>query len=202
MQPLASKVVQDKDGIRGTILSAAPHSSSDAARVVVQLESGQKVLIPGDALVPQPDGGYYLPLRLTELENADRGSHSTPGEPLVIPVIVEELEIQKRVVETGKIRITKVVHEQEALVDEPSWHDEVTVTRVPVQRVVDGPIPVRHEDDTMIISIMEEVLVVEKRLLLKEELHIRKQRVETHQPQHITLRSEEARIERLNHTEP
>jgi stress response protein YsnF len=67
---------------------------------------------------------------------------------------------------------------------------------------VDGPIPVRHENDTMIVSIMEEVLVVEKRLLLKEELHIRKQRVETHEPQHITLRSEEALIERLNHTEP
>jgi stress response protein YsnF len=54
----------------------------------------------------------------------------------------------------------------------------------------------------MIVSIMEEVLVVEKRLLVKEELHIRKQRVETHHPQQITLRSEEALVERLNHTEP
>jgi uncharacterized protein (TIGR02271 family) len=139
---------------------------------------------------------------LAELEHAASQPQSNPEEPLVIPVIVEELDVQKRVVETGKVRITKVVHEQEALVDEPSWHEEVTVTRVPVQRVVDGPIPVRHEADTMIVSIMEEVLVVEKRLLLKEEVHIHKQRVETQQPQHITLRSEEALIERLNHREP
>jgi uncharacterized protein (TIGR02271 family) len=202
MHLLDAKVVQDKDGRCGTILSAAPHSSSNATQVVVQLESGHKVLVSGDALVPQPDGHYSLPLRLAELEHTDGQPQSNPEEPLVIPVIVEELDVQKRVVETGTVRITKVVHEQEALVDEPSWHDEVTVTRVPVQRVVDGPIPVRHEDDTMIVSIMEEVLVVEKRLLLKEELHIRKQRVETHQPQHITLRSEEALVERLNHIEP
>lgn len=202
MHPLVSKVVQDKDGRCGTIISAAPHSSSYATQVVVQLESGHKVLVARDALVPQPDDRYYLPLRLAELEHAASQPQSNPEELLVIPVIVEELDVQKRLVETGKVRITKVVHEQEALVDEPSWHEEVTVTRVPVQRVVDGPIPVRHEDDTMIVSIMEEVLVVEKRLLLKEELHIRKQRVETQQPQHITLRSEEALIERLNHTEP
>lgn len=202
MHPLDAKVVQDKDGRCGTIISAAPPSSSNAAQVVVQLESGHKVLVPGDALVPQPDGRYYLPLRLAELEHTDGQPQNNPEEPLVIPVIVEELDVQKRVVETGKVRITKVVHEQEALVDEPSWHEEVTVTRVPVERVVDGPIPVRHEEDTMIVSIMEEVLVVEKRLFLKEELHIRKQRVETHQPQHVTLRSEEAHIERLQNTEP
>jgi uncharacterized protein (TIGR02271 family) len=202
MQPLGSKAVQDKDGVRGTIVSASPSSSSNAAQVFVQLESGHKVVVAVDAFVPQPDGSYYLPLRLGDLEHIDSGPRSNHDEPLVIPVIVEEIDVQKRVVETGKVRITKVVHEREALVDEPSWHDEVTVTRVPVQRVVDGPIPVRYEDDTMIVSIMEEVLVVEKRLLLKEELHIRQQRLETHQPQHITLRSEEAHIERLDNIEP
>jgi hypothetical protein len=50
----------------------------------------------------------------------------------------------------------------------------------------------------VIVSLLEEVLVVEKRLLLKEELHIRKRRAETHQPQQVTRRHEEARIERLH----
>jgi stress response protein YsnF len=40
--------------------------------------------------------------------------------------------------------------------------------------------------------------VVEKRLMLKEELHIRKRRVERHQPQCVTLRHEEARVEHIN----
>jgi uncharacterized protein (TIGR02271 family) len=110
---------------------------------------------------------------------------------------VEDLDVQKRLVETGKVRITKVVHEREAVVDEPLFHDKVAITRVPMQRVVDGPVPVREENGTTIISVVEEVLVVEKRLMLREEIHIRKQRIETHQPQRITLRSEEVQIERV-----
>lgn len=198
MQPLSSVVVRDKDNVCGTVVPAAPHSPRNASQVLVQLESGQQVLVPTNALVQQPDGSYFLPLSLTELEPSGSAHDAEPDNPLVIPVIVEEVDVHKRVVETGKVRITKVVHEHEALVDEPLVQEEVEITRVPIQRVVDGPIPVRYEDDTVIVSILEEVLVVEKRLMLKEELHIRKQRREAHQPQHITLRREEAHIERLN----
>jgi uncharacterized protein (TIGR02271 family) len=104
-------------------------------------------------------------------------------------------------VETGKVRITKVVHEREAVVDAALFHDKVAITRVPMQRVVDGPVPVREENGTTIISVVEEVLVVEKRLMLREEIHIRKQRIETHQPQRITLRSEEVQVERVPHAD-
>jgi uncharacterized protein (TIGR02271 family) len=110
---------------------------------------------------------------------------------------LEELEVQKRLVETGKVCITKVVHERETLVDEPLFQDTVAITRVPIQRVVDGPVPVREENGTTIISLVEEVLVVEKRLMLREEIHIRQQRIETHQPQRVTLRSEEVQVERV-----
>jgi uncharacterized protein (TIGR02271 family) len=192
-----SSKVKDKDGAWGTVVPGAPHLPSNAAQVVVQLENGQQLLVPTDVLVQQPDGSYYLPLRLAELEHYGR-EHSVPQDkPLVVPVLVEELEVQKRLVETGKVRITKVVHEHETLVDEPLFHDKVAITRVPMQRVVDGPVPVREENGTTIISIVEEVLVVEKRLRLREEIHIRKQRIETHQPQRITLRSEEVQVERV-----
>ena len=122
-------------------------------------------------------------------------------EPLVVPVLVEELEVQKRVVETGTVRITKVVHERETLIDEPLVRDNVAISRLPMQRVVEGPIPVREEHGTTIIAVVEEVLVVEKRWILREEIHIRKQRTETHQPQPITLRSEEVQMERVPHAD-
>lgn len=185
----------------GTVVPAAPHSPHQASQVLVQLESGQQVLVPTNVLVRQPDGSYFLPLSLADLASTGSAQDTDRDHPLVIPVIVEEPDVHKRVVETGKVRITKVVHEREAVVDEPLLHEEVEVTRVPIQRVVDGPIPVRYEEDRIIVSILEEVLVVEKRLMLKEELHIRKQRREVHQPQHITLRSEEAHVERLNNRE-
>ena len=74
-------------------------------------------------------------------------------------------------------------------------------TRVPMQRVVEGPVPVREEHGTTILSVVEEVLVVEKRWMLREEIHIRTHRVETHQPQRITLRNEEVQVERVPHAD-
>jgi uncharacterized protein (TIGR02271 family) len=197
MSIAGSRKVKDKDGAWATVVSGSPHLPSNAAQVVVQLDNGQQLLVPTDVFVQQPDGSYYLPLRLAELEHYG-SEHSVPQDtPLVVPVLVEELDVQKRLVETGKVRITKVVHERETLVDEPLFHDKVAITRVPMQRVVEGPVPVREENGTTIISIVEEVLVVEKRLMLREEIHIRKQRIETHQPQRVTLRSAEVRVERI-----
>jgi stress response protein YsnF len=55
----------------------------------------------------------------------------------------------------------------------------------------------RNGEVRTIISLVEEVLVVEKRWMLREEIHIRTQRLETHQPQRITLRSEDVHVERV-----
>ena len=197
MQIASASKVKDKDGLWGTVVPGSPPLPSNAAQVVVQTESGQQFLVPTDLLVPQPDGSYSLPRRLAELEHygSEPGVHQ--DEPLVVPVVVEELEVQKRVVETGTVRITKVVHEHETVVDEPLWRDNVAISRLPMQRVVEGPIPIREENGTTIISVVEEVLVVEKRWMLREEIHIRKRRTETHQPQPITLRSEEVQVERI-----
>jgi uncharacterized protein (TIGR02271 family) len=192
----ASKV-QDKDGVWGTVVSGSPHLCGKEAQVVVQTASGQQFLVPTELLVQQSDGSYALPRRLAELEpyGSEPGMHQ--DEPLVVPVVVEELDVQKRTVETGKVRITKVVRERETIVDEPLVRDNVAISRMPMQRVVDGPIPVREENGTTIISVVEEVLVVEKRWMLREEIHIRKRHTETHQPQQITLRSEEVHVERV-----
>jgi uncharacterized protein (TIGR02271 family) len=167
--------------------------------VEIRLDNGQQLLVPTEMLMRQQDGSYYLSLSPPEVEQFGRRDADS-SETLVVPVIVEELEVQKRTVETGKVRITKVVHERETIVDEPFFRDEIEVECVLIDRAVDAPVPVRYEDNTMIVPIMEEVLVVEKRLLLKEELYIRKRRVETHRPQQVILRSEEVCVERLEAT--
>ena len=84
------------------------------------------------------------------------------------------------------------------LVDEPLLREEVIIARVPVNRVVEGPIPVRYEGDTMIISLLEEVLIVETRLLLKEEVHMTTRRTDTYTPERVTLRHEDVTIERVD----
>jgi uncharacterized protein (TIGR02271 family) len=200
MPSMNSVAVRGKDGWCGTVLPSASPTRSDPTHVRVQLENGEAYLVPAAVVIPQPDGSIYVPLRVAELVPAPR---EEPAETIaaVVPVLAEELEVQKRRVETGTVRMTKVVHERETVVDEPLWRDHVAISRVPMQRVVDGPVPVREENGTTILSVVEEVLVVEKRWMLREEIHIRTRRTETHQPQQITLRSEEVQIERVSHAE-
>jgi uncharacterized protein (TIGR02271 family) len=200
MPSMNSVAVRGKDSWCGTVLPPAPPPRSDPTHVRVQLESGEQYLVPAAVMIPQQDGSVYVPLRVDELVPAPR---EEPAEIIyaVVPVLAEELEVQKRRVETGKVRLTKVVHEREVQVDEPLWREEVEVTRVPIQRVVDGPVPVREDNGTTILSVVEEVLVVEKRWMLREEIHIRTQRRETHQPQRVTLRSEDVQVEHVPHAE-
>jgi hypothetical protein len=61
------------------------------------------------------------------------------------------------------------VHEREETVNPSLLHDEVVVECIPVNRIVEGTIPVRSEEDTLVIPLWEEVLVVEKCLLLKRK---------------------------------
>jgi uncharacterized protein (TIGR02271 family) len=181
--------VLGRDGLRGTIERVDRPGPGAEARVVVQLDDGRQVVLPAALLAPRDDGGYDLPLGAADLEPA--------GPAAVIPVVAEEVEVRKRRVETGRVRVTKVVTEREEVVDEPLLREEVDVRRVAVNRVVDGPVPVRQEGDTMIVPLLEEVLVVEKRLMLKDELHITKTQVTERRPERVTLRSEEVRVDRV-----
>jgi uncharacterized protein (TIGR02271 family) len=123
------------------------------------------------------------------------------GEKLVIPVIEEQAFFDKRVVETGKVRISKRVSEHEELIDEPLFREEVTVERVPLNQYVEQLPQVRQEGDVMIIPVVQEQLVMQKRLVLVEELRVRKQVVEAHQPQSVTLRKETVDVIRIAETE-
>jgi uncharacterized protein (TIGR02271 family) len=189
MNPPAAVKVTDPQGVHGTIDTAAWPLDGSRAEVLVQLESGPQVWVPVHILIQEEEGRYSMPLALADLER--RASADAPAPPLVLPVMEETLTVDTHPVETGRVRIRKVVHAREALVDLPLLREEVIIERVPVNRVVEGPIPVRYEGDTMIVSLLEEVLVVETRLLVTEELRITTRRTETHRPERVTLRRED-----------
>jgi uncharacterized protein (TIGR02271 family) len=98
-------------------------------------------------------------------------------------------------VETGRVRLHTTVQTRKGLVDEPRLREEGVIERVPVNRVVEGPIRVRFEGETMIVSVLEEGLVVETRLRLTEELRITTRRTETHRPVPVTRRHEDVTFE-------
>jgi stress response protein YsnF len=72
--------------------------------------------------------------------------------------------------------------------------EQVEIERVAINRVIDEPVSIRHEGDTTIIPLLEEVLVIEKRLVLREEVHIKKLQTTVHDPQEVLLRAERVEI--------
>ena len=107
------------------------------------------------------------------------------------------MEVGKRTVETGTVRIKKVVREREEVVDVPLLREEVHVERVPINRIIKGPVEARQEGETWVLPLVEEVLVVEKRLMLKEEVRVTRRQIEERRPQRVTLRTEDAEVERV-----
>src|SRR6185503_8552346 len=114
----------------------------------------------------------------------------------VVPLAREEIEVRKRTVKRGRIRVRKTVRSQEELVEQPLQHDEVTVERVAVNREIDAPVQPRYERDALVIPVIEEVLVTRKQLVLKEEIYIRRRCVESMHQERVTLRSEDVEVER------
>ena len=130
-----------------------------------------------------------------DLSGDDLGMIASERE--VIPLLEEAVQVGKQEVSTGRVRIRTSVETVEEKVISELEREEVEVTRVPVDRVVAEVPPIRTEGDLTIVPVLEEVLFVEKRLVLKEELHIRR-RVATETVEvPVTLRKERASIERV-----
>jgi uncharacterized protein (TIGR02271 family) len=192
-------IVIDTNGVEGTIITDRPLSTEPDQQLLVLFPNGVQVLVPRKLLVQQADGRYRLAASIEELV-ANQGALTQADlnneQTLVVPVTEEKVTVEKRVVEKGRIQIHKTVHEHTELIDQPLHTEQVEIERVAINRVINEPVSIRHEGDTTIIPLLEEMLVVEKRLVLREEVHIKKLRTTVHDPQEVTLRQERVEIVR------
>lgn len=119
---------------------------------------------------------------------------------LTLPVHEEQLRVATRRVDTGRgVRVSKNVREQPYEFEQALLYQGVAVRRIPVDEVVaPGAAPAsRYEGDTLIVPVVEEVLVVEKRWRIREEIRISTvARVTSHRASG-TLRSEQVSVERF-----
>jgi stress response protein YsnF len=113
--------------------------------------------------------------------------------------VEETATVGKRQVETetGRVRVQTVTDTLEELARADVQRETVEVTRVPVDRMIESAPEIRTEGDVTIVPIIEEVLVVEKRLVLKEELHIRRRVAAETVEVPVTLRKQRSIVERL-----
>ncbi len=128
---------------------------------------------------------------------ADDDRSPVTSESIVLPLAEEQARIEKHEVSTGKVRIRTLVETVEENVRADLSGEEVQVTRVPVDRVVTEAPGIRTEGDVTVVPVLEEVLFVEKRLVLKEELHIRRIATSETVEVPVSLRKERASIERV-----
>jgi len=91
----------------------------------------------------------------------------------------ETYAISKRRVSTGKVRVQTRTKTVEETAHADLLEETAEVTRVPIDRLVEEAPTVRTEGDLTVIPVVEEIMVVEKRLRLVEEIHIRR-RLTTH----------------------
>jgi len=118
-------------------------------------------------------------------------------DEVVVPVIEEELATGTRQVTTGAVRVEKRVEKRVRRVTAPALREEVEVRRVPVNRVVDEAPKSRRQGNTVIVPVVEEELVVTKRLVLKEEIHLIKRRTKERVVKEVELGRERASVKRV-----
>jgi uncharacterized protein (TIGR02271 family) len=133
----------------------------------------------------------------TRLARLEKGIMAQEPAEETIPLVEEELSIGKRQVTTGRVRVQTRVEEVEEIARVDLHEDEVEVERVPIDRPIESAPAIRTEGEVTIIPIVEEVVVVEKRLVLKEELHVRRRRRTETVEIPVKLRKQRAVVDHL-----
>ena len=116
-----------------------------------------------------------------------------------IPLAEERAVVAKREVETGRVRVALTTETETVTARETLRGRRVEVERVPVNRTLPEGEPApqsREEGDTLVVPVVEEVAVVVKRLVVREEVRLRFLPVETPFEQEVSVRRQRATVDR------
>jgi uncharacterized protein (TIGR02271 family) len=161
---------------------------------------------PRDAGSKRGYGAYYRDdAERAGSERGGSGAQTIPSETgvdedeLRVRRSEEELRIGTRERETGAVRIRKRVRTDRERILVPKKRVEVTVERVPVEREAvstesEAPRPEIREDE-IVVPVVEEEVVVEKRPVVKEEIRIRKKVIEETEVVEEDIRREEVEVD-------
>ncbi|XUW91185.1 YsnF/AvaK domain-containing protein [Burkholderia sp. M6-3] len=134
-------------------------------------------------------------------DRADTSDASNASDELRLAAVQEQLQVDVDRIETGSVRVRKVIQEETKPVSVTLREEHVEVRRVPIGRPVDERYAPRQEGDTLIVPVFESVPVVKMQLMLKEEVHITTFESQHEAVREFTLKSEELVIERREGTD-
>jgi uncharacterized protein (TIGR02271 family) len=147
----------------------------------------------GAAVVSDPnDGGRE--------RSFSEHSSANSTDNLKLTLLAEELTVGKEAFETGRVRVSKQTHTREVAVDEALLRESAEIETIPIGRQIFEMPSVRHEGETIIVPIVEEVIHTERRLMLKEEVRITRKKTTEQFHDRVTLRYQEAVVTRVQST--
>ncbi|HYZ87646.1 MAG TPA: DUF2382 domain-containing protein [Bryobacteraceae bacterium] len=150
----------------------------------VELDDGARFEVPSADLKIRADGTFVL--------NEPEESFAAPAEP---ETVSEPINVSEPVYPTPP-PVSSNGNSGGAVftIDEPLASEEVEVERVAVNRIIDGPPETRQEGEVTIIPVVEEVITIQKRLLLKEEVRITRKRKVIREPRQIRMGDSPGRV--------
>jgi hypothetical protein len=171
MESLQEFEVKMSNGRKGTVLRTSRFLDKREFNTV-KFVDGAEVTVPSSILRPQQDGSFYLEEKELNVPGpqANNGSGSEPNSATA----------------------SDAAPEDEVRIDASLAKEEVDVQRIVINRVLSAPAEVRVENGVTIIPIMEEVLKVEKQLILREEVRISKKRTFQRGPRVVSLHKDAA----------
>lgn len=134
------------------------------------------------------------------MTDMDRNKHANPAGEEKLPLVEEVLNIEKQQT-TRKVRVHTKLEIVEERIEEELTTEQVFVTRKTVNAYVDAAPTIRTVGDLTIIPVLEEVLVLEKKLLLKEEIYIQRKEIRETVVETVPVRKQRAVIEAVGEKE-
>jgi uncharacterized protein (TIGR02271 family) len=121
-----------------------------------------------------------------------------PEEDLRVQRSEEELRAGVCEREAGRVNIKKSVRTEHEVVRVPRGREEVDIERVSIEgeaREVSGATEANIDEDEVVVQVFEEEVVVTKRVVLKEEIRLRKRVAWDEEVVEVDLRKEEVEVD-------
>jgi stress response protein YsnF len=115
-----------------------------------------------------------------------------------IPVVEERARVETRRRVTRRVRVRTETDTTDSIAEARLEGETVEITRVPRGVEVAAPPDIRTEGDVTVIPVCEEMLFVERRLVLTEEIHVRRRRTRETVAVPVALRRQRAIVEELD----
>ena len=115
----------------------------------------------------------------------------------IVPLVAETAAVSKRFRTTGRVRVKVRTETERRMLVEELAGQEIEIERVPRNELIEAIPEVRTENGTTIIPLVQEQLVVEKRLVLVEEVRLHRVHTKQTVTVPVDLRAERADVEHI-----